>query len=108
MRSGTWSIVLAGAALLWLVAGIVLALWAMSDAAPAPVGVIAYILVVLGFFVVPILGVAALVLGIVALVRDRVPGKVLGGIGILIGAGLTVVVVSLILGSGGLLGAISF
>ncbi len=80
----------------------------MSDSAPPPVGVIAYILFLLGFFVVPLAAIAAIVLGIVALARNRVPGKVLGVIGIVLGAGLGITVVSLILGSGGLLGAISF
>jgi len=108
MRLGVWSIALAVGALIWAASGGILAVWAMTDAAPAPVGVIAYVLFLLGFFVIPVGSTAAVILGIMALVRSRVAGKVLGAIGLVLGLGVGAFVVSLILGSGGFFGAISF
>lgn len=107
-RFGTLSLIFSVVALVWLGAGAGLAILAMSDAAPPWVGVVAYILVLVGFLLVPVLGLLAIILGIVALVRDRVSGKVLGGIGVVLGLCIAGAVVTLILGSGGLLGAISF
>lgn len=108
MRAGVWALVFGLLSGVWIAAAAGLALWAMSDAAPPAVGVIAYVLFLLGFFLVPVSAVLAVVFGIVALARNRPAGKILGGIGVLLGLGLGVLVVSLILGSDGLLGAISF
>lgn len=108
IRAGVWSLLFALLGLIWVVFAAVLAIWALSDSAPGAVSVTAYILLLLGLFVVPIAAVVAVVLGIVALLRNRVAGKVLGGIALLLGLGSGIVVVSLILGSGGFLGAISF
>lgn len=107
-RFGVLSLIFALVSLVWLGVGVGLAVLAMSDAAPPWVGVVAYIMVLVGFLLVPVTGLLSIVLGIIAIVKDRVSGKVLGGIGILLGLCLASAVVTLVLGSGGLLGAISF
>ena len=99
-KLGMWSLISAVAALLWVTLTVVFALASFgSDGATGP---IAYAMFFIGFVVVPVAFIASIVLAVMALVKNRVLGKVLAGLALLLVLLASVLVVSGMMGSSGL------
>ena len=77
-RLGAWALILAVVGAVWFFGGLYLGFYSMREDAVGAVTVIAGVLVTLGWFVVPLALLGALVLGILALVLNNRRGRLLG------------------------------
>ena len=81
VRSGAASLIASIALVVWIVAGVYLAIYAaQSDV----VGVIATIVFFASWIVIPGLAITILVCAIIALLLNRLPGKIMGALGIVL------------------------
>lgn len=104
MKLGVWALVVVLVAVLYVGAGIALALLGLGSSGSDSAATVAYVMFFAGFVVVPLCLLAGLVLGVAALILNRVAGKVLGGIAIALLAAVGAVGVIAVSGSSGPLG----
>ncbi len=99
-KLGAWALISAGIALLWVALTVVFAL--ASFGSGGATGPIAYGMFFIGFIVVPVGLIASIVLAVAAFVRNRVLGKVLAGIALLLVLLAAVLMIGGMMGSSGL------
>ncbi len=104
IKLGVWALTLVVFLVIYLVIGIVLALLAPSS--NEAVATIAYGMFFIGLLAVPVSGIVALVLGVIALIVERPLGKLFGGIAVLVVAACVVAVVVFLGGSSDLVGGV--
>ncbi len=104
VKLGVWSLTLVLFLVVYLAVGIVLSLLAPGGNEVA--GTIAYGMFFVGFLVVPVVGIVAVVLGVIALIVEPVFGKALGGVALLVVAGCVAAVLIFIGGSSDLVSSV--
>jgi hypothetical protein len=83
-RLGAWSLILAAFPLVYIGVGLLLGLLGQGKGGNDIAGVTAYVLFFLAFLVIPACLLVALVLGIIALLKNRTLGKVLAVLALVI------------------------
>ncbi|MDP3208931.1 MAG: hypothetical protein Q8M65_07265, partial [Rhodoglobus sp.] len=90
VKVGVWALTLVLFLVVYLTVGVVLAL--LAPGGNEVVASIAYGMFFIGLLVVPVCGIVAFVLGVIALIVERRLGKVLGGIAVLVVVGCIIAV----------------
>lgn len=97
IKLGLWALVVGIFPVVYVGLGVVFGLLSQSQNGNGVVATSVYVMVLASFVIVPLAMICALILGILALVRDRPLGKVLGGIAVVVVVALAVAI-PLILG----------